>query len=93
MTHSKQAAKRVRTSNQARLRNVAVKTAIKSSIKRTLKATTPEQQHEALRAAMKRVDKAAKSGVIHKNTAARRKSRLMRALNRAKANTVVTAAR
>lgn len=81
MTHSKQAAKRVRTSQQARLRNIAVKSNVKSSIKRALKAQTPEQRAQAVSTAMKQADKAAKSGVIHKNTAARRKSRLMRALN------------
>ena len=82
MTHSKQAAKRVRTSQQARLRNISVKSAVKSSVKRALKAPTPDQRAQAVRAAMKQADKAAKGGVIHKNTAARRKSRLMRALNK-----------
>ena len=37
-----------------------------------------------LRQAASALDKAAKDGAIHRNTAARRKSRLMRALNRAK---------
>ncbi len=38
---------------------------------------------EALRMAVKRTDQAAAKGVIHKNTAARRKSRLVRRVNAA----------
>ena len=81
MTHSKQAAKRVRTSERRRNKNVAVRSGIKSAIKKALKAT-PEQRKEVVALVAKRADKAAKFGVIHKNTAARRKSRLDRALNR-----------
>ena len=40
---------------------------------------------EALRLAVKRLDKAAAKGVIHKNQAARRKSRLMQKVNAARA--------
>ena len=38
-----------------------------------------------MQTALKALDKAAEKGVIHKNNAARRKSRLMHALNNAKA--------
>jgi small subunit ribosomal protein S20 len=41
----------------------------------------PEQAREAVRAAASALDKAAEKGIIHKNNAARRKSRLMRQLN------------
>ena len=41
---------------------------------------------EALRAAIKRIDTAAAKGVIHKNAAARRKSRLMKNINRVDAD-------
>lgn len=40
-----------------------------------------EEAHEAVRVAVAALDKAAKKGIIHKNNAARRKSRLMRQLN------------
>jgi len=41
-----------------------------------------EEAREAVRVAVAALDKAAKKGIVHKNNAARRKSRLMRQLNR-----------
>lgn len=81
MTHSKQAAKRVRTNEKARLRNRAVRSGIKSAVKAALTAA-PEKRDSAVRQAVRRTDKAAKLGVLHKNTAARRKSRMQKALNK-----------
>ena len=86
MTHSKQAAKRVRTSERARVQNRAVRSSLKSSIKATLAAETPEQRAKLLSVAMRKTDKAAKFGVIHKYQASRRKSRLQRALNKSAAS-------
>jgi small subunit ribosomal protein S20 len=82
MTHSKQAAKRVRQNVRQRLQNRAVRTGVKTAVRAALAAPTAEQRAQLLRDAMKKTDKAAKYGVIHKNHAARRKSRLMRALNK-----------
>jgi small subunit ribosomal protein S20 len=82
MTHSKQAAKRVRQNERVRVQNRSVRTAVKSAVKATLAADSPQKRAELLRDAMRKTDKAAKYGVIHRNQAARRKSRLMRALNR-----------
>lgn len=81
MTHSKQAAKRVRTSNRRRTKNRAVRSAVKSKTKATV-AAAPAERPAMLRESMKMIDKAAKVGVIHKNAAARKKSRLMKALNK-----------
>jgi small subunit ribosomal protein S20 len=81
MTHSKQAAKRVRTNEKARFRNRAVRSGLKSALKSALSAA-PDKRDAAARLAIQRADKAAKQGVIHKNTAARRKSRLQKALNK-----------
>lgn len=81
MTHSKQAAKRVRTSNLRRQKNRAVRSSIKSKIKNTI-AAEPAKRAELLVESVSTIDKAAKAGVIHKNTAARRKSRLQKALNK-----------
>ncbi|MBM3989294.1 MAG: 30S ribosomal protein S20 [Planctomycetes bacterium] len=81
MTHSKQAAKRVRTSNRRRNKNRAVRSAVKSKAKATV-ASAPSERPAMLRESMKMIDKAAKVGVIHKNAAARKKSRLMKALNK-----------
>jgi small subunit ribosomal protein S20 len=57
---------------------------MKSAIKRVLAANEGDRP-KALVDAMKRIDKAAKIHAIHKNSAARYKSRVARALNRAKA--------
>lgn len=81
MTHSKQSAKRVRTANRRRLKNRSVRSGIKSKIKNTV-AAEPAKRAELLIESVSTIDKAAKAGVIHKNTAARRKSRLQKALNK-----------
>lgn len=81
MTHSKQSAKRVRTANRRRLKNRSVRTAIKSKVKQTV-AAEPAKRADLLVESVSTIDKAAKAGVIHKNTAARRKSRLQKALNK-----------
>ena len=60
----------------------AVKAELKTRVK-TAEATSPDDDGgEALRAAIKRIDMAASKGVIHKNTAARMKSRLVKGLQR-----------
>ena len=50
-------------------------------MKNAQKAAGTEHSEEELRLAVKRLDMAAAKGVIHKNQAARRKSRLMKKLN------------
>ena len=52
-------------------------------MKSAQRAAGTEEGEEALRLAVKRLDMAAAKGVIHKNQAARRKSRLMKKLNAA----------
>ena len=82
MTHSKQAAKRVRQNEKRRVANKAEASAIRTLMKRVLDAAAKGDKQEALKAlplAIARIDKAA-NGPMHKNTAARRKSRLMRAV-------------
>jgi len=85
MAHSKQAVKRIRTNEKARTANKSVTTAMRTATKRVSRAETAEAAATALPAAMKKVDKAAKKGILHKNAAARRKSRLQRAVNKAAA--------
>jgi small subunit ribosomal protein S20 len=72
--------KRNRQNEVRRVRNKAVRSEVKTRVKRVLAiADGPaEDRDEALRQAVKRIDKAAQKGVIHKNEAARRKSRLMK---------------
>ncbi len=72
--------KRNRQNEKRRLRNKAVRSEVRTRTKRALAAaeTGAENADELLRLTVKRIDKAAAKGVIHKNTAARRKARLMR---------------
>ena len=74
-----------RLNERRRDRNKAVRSELKTRVKSAIKAagTTAEGADDALRLAIKRIDKAATKGVIHKNSAARRKSRLMRQVNAA----------
>jgi small subunit ribosomal protein S20 len=60
-------------------RNKAVRSELKSRAKSAVTAAEAgaDDVDERLRAAIKRLDKAASKGVIHKNQAARRKSRLV----------------
>jgi small subunit ribosomal protein S20 len=79
MPNTKQAAKRLRQNEKRRVLNKSARSAMKSAMKKVLGAESPEKAQEILPLAMKKVDKAAKRNVIHKNTAARIKSRLSRA--------------
>jgi small subunit ribosomal protein S20 len=82
MTHSKQAAKRVRQSNRQRLKNRSVKSAVRSALRAAVEAESAQARGELARVAASKTDKAVKAGVLHRNAANRRKSRLQRALNR-----------
>jgi small subunit ribosomal protein S20 len=75
--------KRNRTNEAARLRNKSAKSEIKTRIKRAVATASvgSETSADDLRMAMKRLDKAAARGIIHKNQAANRKSRLARRIN------------
>ncbi len=84
MAHSKSALKRWRQNEQHRERNKPVRTSARTAVKKA-RATIAEGGDEvaaALREAASVLDRAAKHNVIHRNTASRQKSRLMRALNK-----------
>lgn len=88
MPSSKSAEKRVRTSEKAHRRNVKKKTEIKSLRKGFVSAlATPEDPTtpEAYRAFCSALDKAAKQGIVPKNTAIRKKARAAAALRKATA--------
>jgi small subunit ribosomal protein S20 len=74
--------KRNRQNERRRLRNKSVRSEIKTRVKTAVRAAEQggEDTVETLRMAVKRIDKAAAKGVIHKNAAANRKSRLMKRL-------------
>ena len=88
MANIKSQIKRNRTNEARRLRNKAVRSEIKTRVKVAVSvaADSPEQAEDALRTAIKRLDKAAAKGIIHKNQAANRKSKLMRRLARQSAS-------
>ena len=80
----KSAIKRVQTSEKARVRNVAVKTTVRKKTKLFVAAVDAKdatKAQAALTEALSQIDRAAKRGVLHKNTAARRKSQLTLAYN------------
>lgn len=88
MPNIKSVIKDVKKSRERRARNVAVKSRVKTFVKKaktTIEAGDKQAAQQAVTAAVSVIDKAAEKGVIHKNAAARRKSRLMRAANKAKA--------
>ena len=78
MPNTKQAKKRVRQDEQRRQANRPKATAMRSAIKKVLRAESSEAAEALLPEAMKRIDKAAKSNIIHDNAAARYKSRIAR---------------
>lgn len=79
MANIKSAVKRWRQSLKRRMRNRAVTSTARTFVRdtvRTIRAGEPDP--DKLLSAVKALDKAAEKGIIHKNNAARRKSRLMR---------------
>jgi len=82
MPQHKSAKKRVITNEKRRQRNIAAKSAIKTVAKKVGAASGKDALTASLREAHATLDKAAKRGVIHPRTAARRKSRLAKLANR-----------
>ena len=76
MANIKSQIKRNRQNEKRRLRNRAVRSELRTREKAAIAAAGTDGEAEALRQTIKRIDKAASAGVIHKNTAARKKSRL-----------------
>ena len=62
-------------------RNKAVKSELRTRTKNAVAAVGTEDEATALRLAIKRIDMAASKGIIHKNTAANKKSGLMKRVN------------
>ncbi len=86
MANIKSQKKRIRTNEERRQRNVAVRSRVKTMGKRALsaiEAKEPEQMRTELTAAISAVDRACAKGVLHRNTAARRKAILQTRYNQA----------
>ncbi len=85
MLRHKAQQKSVRQSATRRTRNITQKSAQKTAVKKAHAAIGTESENIFVRLAQKAIDKLQAHGIIHKNTAARRKSRLMKKANKAKA--------
>lgn len=91
----KSAIKAMKQSNAARERNRVIKADFRGKVKlvrKDVETASGKDAEKLLASAVQAIDKAAKRGVLHKRTAARRKSRLMLAINKATGKPVVTKA-
>lgn len=80
MANIKSAIKRAKTNEVRRARNAAQKSAMRTSLKKFITAVEAQNKEEAavlLKEATRSLDKAVTKGIIHKNAAARKKSRLV----------------
>ncbi|MEG0962994.1 MAG: 30S ribosomal protein S20 [Lachnospiraceae bacterium] len=85
MANIKSAKKRILVTEAKTARNKSIKSAVKTSIKKVDAAITQDNKaaaQEALLAATSEISKAASKGVYHQNTAARKVSRLTKAVNK-----------
>jgi small subunit ribosomal protein S20 len=86
LANIKSALKRIRSSERKRARNKPVRSALKTFVRSANTQINTEGGEEAAHAvvrAISELDKAANKGIIHRNQAARRKSRLMAKFNHA----------
>ena len=84
MPNIKSAKKRVKVTATKTLRNQMIKSALKSSIRKyraAIAAGDKDAAAVAYKDAVKKVDKAVNKGILHKNNAARKKSRYTKLLN------------
>ncbi|MDQ0858313.1 30S ribosomal protein S20 [Bacillus sp. V2I10] len=84
MPNIKSAIKRTKTNAERNAHNVTIKSAMRTAIKKVealVVNNDADNAKAALAVASKRIDKAAQSGLIHKNAAARYKSRLTKSVN------------
>jgi small subunit ribosomal protein S20 len=83
LANTPSAKKRIRQNEKRRLRNRAVRSAVRGSVKNAREALTGKAADSAtvVREAIRTIDRAVTKGIMHRNTAARRKSALARKLN------------
>ena len=92
MANNKSSIKRIRTNERKRIENAPYRSLVKTFLKKYFKAleeyeTNPTQEKYTtvktlLNLAYSKIDKAEKKNILHKNTAARKKSRLVKALTK-----------
>lgn len=84
MANIKSASKRAALAEEKRRRNAAVRSATRTAVRRfreALEANNLEEAQVRLRKAVQTLDKAAQKGIVHRQTVARKKSRLYRQFN------------
>ncbi|HUP35980.1 MAG TPA: 30S ribosomal protein S20 [Candidatus Limnocylindria bacterium] len=83
MANTRSAKKRIRQNEKRRLRNRSVRSAVRGSVKNAREALGGKAADSAtvVREAIRAIDRAVTKGIIHRNTAARRKSALARKLS------------
>lgn len=84
MANIKSAIKRIQVTERQALRNKSIKSAVKTQIKKVITAIENKDAAAAqteLKAAIKKISMAASKGIYHKNTAARKVSRLTKLVN------------
>jgi len=82
LANTRSAQKRIRSDERKRVRNQKVRSRVKTFVKKAEQSIVSQDEVtvESIRLACSELDKAVSKGVLHKNNAARRKSRLMKAL-------------
>ena len=87
MPNIKSAKKRVKVIAAKTLRNKSLHSSLKTSIKKANAAidNNVNEKSEAVKVAVKKIDQAVSKGILHKNTAARKKSKLVKKLNKVSA--------
>ncbi len=82
MANIKSAKKRAEIAERNAIRNAPVKKSVKTIVRKFNEADTKENAAVALKETIITIDKAVAKGVLHKNAAARKKSRLAKRLNK-----------
>jgi len=82
MAHHKSALKRIRTSEKSRISNRLYRKQMRNSLKEVLSSENKETAQPLLQKAESMLDRLAIKGIIHKNQAANKKSRLHRFVNK-----------
>jgi small subunit ribosomal protein S20 len=78
LANLRSAIKRIRSNQKKQIRNRIIRSRARSAVAAARASHQPSSRDADIRKAIRELDKAASKGVIHKNNAARRKSRLMK---------------
>lgn len=81
MAHHKSAKKRIKTNERDRKRNLRYRKLLKKVVRAALEETKKSDAEGKVKEAVSVIDKAVSKGLMHKKSAARKKSRVTRRLN------------